>query len=315
MRRILAPLAKLSVKLSLALSAVLLLASGCARAHDMVSAPGSSGTATPTASSPGSTAGSQSPPTKSPASPAPPSPSSSSQTAPPPVAPVPRVGDCYATSRHGFASHRDGSTPVSCSRSHTTETFAVLAAAAIPTPASVDRAWRLCYARFAAYTGNGPTTSRLGVTVSWPSTPQTDAGQRWARCDVIVTAAFDGRVGLRSDHSVRHALASGPSPQFRGCAGVVPSVRKPIPYTSCLEYHQAELIPAAKSLGGPDAPYPGVRSALATSKTFCARVFAKYVKNTTRYFYFYPTPTSWKSGSHDTACWAFDPNGDGLPPH
>ncbi len=235
-------------------------------------------------------------------------------TAEPELAGPPKVGNCYRTGKVAFQQQRDGSFPVNCGRPHTAETFAVIDVGGSARKAEIDRVWRECQASFKRYVGDSQTVSTLGLTVIQPTADQMLQGQQWARCDAIELPNYNGLGGRLRTGSVAGALEGGVPDEFRGCVRHWPKVDQPVHFTSCRKNHQAELIPESLNLGGPDATYPGQSSVLNASKTFCANIFQDYVPETLNYYYYYPTASSWKSGSHDTTCWALDTEGDGLPP-
>ena len=232
----------------------------------------------------------------------------------PNLAKRPVVGNCYDTGRKAFANQRDGSFPVPCAKKHTAETFAVFTGGAVPRARTIDRVWRECQPKFKAYVGASPTVSTLGLTVILPSTAQTDAGQGWIRCDVIQQPSYNGNRGVTRSGSVKGILAGEVPLRFRGCALHWPKPSQPVIFTSCRHSHQAELIPESQTRGPPDAPCPGVQSTQSSSASFCESTFQDYVTETLNFYYYYPTRSSWQSGSHDTTCWALDLQGDGLPP-
>jgi len=176
--------------------------------------------------------------------------------------------------------------------------------------ARVHRIHRLCAARFPVYVGGPPTVSRLGLTLMEPSQAQVAAGQTWVRCDAIETPSFNTAVGVPRRGSLRGVIGERVPVALRGCSDHWPKVDQAVHFTSCRRSHQAEL---ARSLGGPDAPYPGRERSRLASKAFCAAVFQRYVASTTHFYYYYPTPRSWAAGPHTTTYWAVDPTGDGLP--
>ncbi len=226
----------------------------------------------------------------------------------------PKVGDCYDITKRQFRQQRDGSFPVRCSRRHTGETFAVFNVSSAPTGSQTDKVWRTCHARFPAYVGDAATLSKLDLTLILPSNDQTSAGQKWIRCDVIQKASYNSRVGVPRTGSLKNTLRGGVPREFRGCVTRWPKVDQAVHFTPCGRRHQAELIPDSLFLGPPEATYPGVATAKTRSQQFCESVFQDYVPETNNYYYYYPTKASWKSGSHNTTCWALDTRGDGLPP-
>ncbi len=254
-----------------------------------------------------------SPPTTSEPTPDP-SPATETTTAKPQVAGKPKVGNCYDTGNVAFNQQRDGSSPVACNSSHTAETVAVFAVGDSPDSGVIDKAWRSCQPRFKTYVGDAPTVSTLGLVIMLPSDAQVTAGHRWIRCDAIERSSYNRDVGLPRKGSVKGVLSGSVPDAYRGCVKHWPKVSLAVHFTSCRESHQAELIPEAISLGGPNAEFPGSKTLRTRSQQFCESTFQEYVPETLNYYYYYPTRASWKSGSHDTTCWALDTRGDGLPP-
>lgn len=185
---------------------------------------------------------------------------------------------------------------------------------AVPTAAQIDKVRRNCQSGFRSYVGDSATVSKLGMTVMLPGAEQAAVGVRWIRCDAIELANYNGEGGVSRTGSVKGALAAGVPDIFRGCVDHLPKVTQPVHFTSCSQRHQGELIPESLNLGGPQAPFPGSKAVANRSRSFCRGVFQDYVPQTSDYYYYYPTRPSWRSGSHDTTCWALDTRGGGLPP-
>jgi hypothetical protein len=294
----------------IALAAAAVLLTACGSAEDISNAESEPSDTTSPTSDPSTSAPTEPTTSSGPSTSAP----TKTKEPKPQLAPRPVVGNCYATSRKGFSSQRDGSFPVACTKRHTAETFAVFNVGTAPLPGAIDRIWRSCQPRFREYVGGTPTISTLGLTVILPSLAQNDAGQGWIRCDALQQPSYNGNRGLARSGSLRNMLSGGVPAQFRGCALHWPKVDQAVIFTSCQRSHQAELIPESINLGGPSAPFPGVSTTQARSQAFCESTFQDYVSETLNYYYYYPTAASWKSGSHDTTCWALDLTGDGLPP-
>jgi hypothetical protein len=294
---------------------VALILTACGGAQDVANGPDDT-TETTRSAAPSSTSTTRSAepstPTSDPAS----APTTTPTTTPTsqPLAGRPQVGDCYDTSRRAFARQNDGSFPVSCARPHTAETFAVVTVGPLPSARAIDKVWRHCQPRFKTYVGGSPTISTIGFTVMLPSTAQAAAGQGWIRCDAMEQPSYNGHRGITRRGSLQDALSSGVPAKYRGCALHWPKVDHPVIFSSCKRRHQAELIPESLHLGGPEAKYPGLKASRSRSRQFCESTFQDYVTETLNYYFYFPTPASWRSGSHDTACWALDIHGDGLPP-
>ncbi len=291
-----------------------LMLTSCASAEDVSEASSDPATtsASPTSAPTTPTSPSDStvvePTTSSPTTSAPPT------TNEPQVASRPKVGNCYDTMKQQFRNQRDGSFPVSCRRLHTAETFAVFRVDPYPRAGEIYDVWRKCQPRFRNYVGAPATISKLDLTVMLPSTSQVVAGQDWIRCDAIEKASYNSRIGVPRRGSLEGVLSEGVPNRYRGCALRIPKVDLPVLFTPCNQPHQAELIPESLFLGPPDAPYPGVKVARAKSKQFCENVFQAYVPETLNYYYYFPKRAAWKSGSHNSTCWAVDTEGNGLPP-
>jgi hypothetical protein len=237
-----------------------------------------------------------------------------SSIAAPSVAARPQVGNCYRASGAAFRRQRDGSEPVGCHKRHTDETFAVFSAGGAPPRAAIQRVWRQCEGRFRSYVGDSVTVSVLKVIVMLPSKQQIAAGQGWIRCDAIQPPNYAGHSGLPRKGSVKRVLSDRVPKALRGCVRHWPKIEQGVHFTSCRRHHQAELLPVSKNLGHAEAPYPGRRSVKTASRRFCAGVVQHFVPQTRHFYYYYPTPSSWRSSTHNTTCWALDPKGDGLPP-
>jgi hypothetical protein len=301
---------------SLAAVSALVLTS-CASAQDVADTASESTSPTETlesSSSPTLSAPTASSATTSDPPPTEPTTSEPTTTTEPQLAGRPEVGNCYDTTKPQFRNQRDGSFPVKCSSRHTAETFAVFSVGSFPGPNDINKVWRDCQPRFKRYVGAPATISKLDLTLILPSVDQIAAGQDWIRCDAIEKTHYNARVGAPRTGSVQAVLASGVPREFRGCVKRWPKVDQAVTFTSCNARHQAQLIPESLFLGPPDAPYPGLADSQSRSKQFCEDVFQTYVPETLNYYYYYPTADSWKSGSHNSTCWALDTQGDGLPP-
>ncbi len=243
-----------------------------------------------------------------------PSTSAPTTTTEPQLAGLPKVGYCYDTTKPQFRDQRDGSFPVECSSRHTAETFAVFRVGSFPRPSEINKVWRDCQPLFRRYVGAPATLSKLDLALILPSDDQIAEGQDWIRCDAIQKEHYNARVGAPRTGSLQASLTSGVPREFRGCVKHWPKIDQAVTFTSCDERHQAQLIPESLFFGPPDAPFPGVETTQRKSKQFCEDVFQTYVPETRNYYYYYPTADSWKSGSHNSTCWALDTEGDGLPP-
>ncbi len=235
-------------------------------------------------------------------------------TPPPDVAPRPTVGNCYLVAPRSYRRQVDGSDPVACAKRHTSETFGVFNVDPIPTSRQIEEVWRRCHDRFTAYVGASSTVSTLGIALIKATPDQVAAGQDWVRCDVIERTSFNGGIGRERSGNVRGALVDSVPAAFRGCSLRWPRVDTEVPFSSCARVHRAELIPTSTRIGGRDDPYPGEAFSRRTSRTFCADNVLNYVSEAVRYYYYYPTRSSWPAGSRDTVCWALDTSGAGLPP-
>lgn len=294
--------ARLALVASLALAATL---TGCARAQDITGAsspPQRTATITPTI------------PTISIEPITPPVPTAVIPTSTAPAAaPRPRVGNCYDAGTSAFKNHRDGSRPVPCSATHNTETYSVWPASSFPDTATLDHIRRQCAARFIAYVGASPMVSTLETAFFTADAAQVESGQIWVRCDAIKVDTFQVKIGLPVTGSVKGVLAGKVPRQFRACTQHWPPGSADVHLSSCTQPHQGELIPESLTLGGPEAPYPGVSTVQTRSRSFCQDVFQNYTPQTTHYEYYYPTAASWETSTHTSACWSFVPEGEGLP--
>jgi hypothetical protein len=300
------------VKLRVAplIAVALLTVSACSTAADVADEdPGP--TTEPTQTDPAPTEPTESAPTES--APTETTPTETTPSAPE-LAPRPQVGNCYAVSTIGFRRQKDGSFPIACSKRHTAETYLVATVDPYPSARQLDQVWRRCHDRFRNYVGGSATISTLGIALILPSAAQVRAGHGWVRCDVIERTSFNGTTGTIRAGTVRNILVNNVPDRFRACSQRWPRVTQKVRFSSCQRFHQAELVPESRRLGGPAAPFPGRRVSRTRSADFCERVVLDYVPEALRFYYYYPTRGSWRAGTRDTVCWALDPTGNGLPP-
>ena len=110
------------------------------------------------------------------------------------AAPPPETGVCRVLRPSDIAQKADDSAPVTCSRSHTAETYLVdafrgkLAKAGYDDPKLAAHAYQVCSKGFKKFTGADDSLALRSVLAwAWfrPSEPDWAAGARWYRCDVV----------------------------------------------------------------------------------------------------------------------------------
>ncbi|MCU1409494.1 MAG: uncharacterized protein JWR04_201 [Rhodoglobus sp.] len=124
--------------------------------------------------------------------------------------------------------------------------------------------------------------------------------------------------------SVLGGAGGGPTPTPTASAGVdvldlavgdclqtgdARRVTKTVPVVDCAEPHDSEAY-AVIELSGDD--FPGAEAVTDRAVTECTAKFTAFVgldyaTSTLDFAYYFPTPTSWKSGDREILCLAIDP--------
>jgi hypothetical protein len=138
------------------------------------------------------------------------------------AAPPPHVGDCHGYDASGLAAPTDPSPAVPCTAA-TAVTVAVLddpPGISLPfdnDAASSDAAGSACFDAVAEFTGQGDAVAFSRLTTGWfqPTADQLAAGQRWVRCDVVMTSPDDqtapSALPPRGPDALRGSLRGAPS--------------------------------------------------------------------------------------------------------
>ena len=186
----------------------------------------------------------------------------------------PTLGACYPLTPKDTEKPSNISTPVSCAKPHTSQTFAV---GTLPdtTGKSYTAAghgkwiFPTCERAFERFLGVDESLA-MRVQLSWawfrPSERGWDKGARWYRCDLVG--------GPAEATSVRRAACHGeglfrakPPEQWLKCAQgetVLKSTK-----VACTAQHDWRAVTTIK-LGEPKDPYPGDRIAEVRSRDFCS---------------------------------------------
>ncbi|MEV4411594.1 septum formation family protein [Catellatospora sp. NPDC049609] len=220
----------------------------------------------------------------------------------------PEEGAC--ANRFTAASYRSSYDPVSCDKTHSYETVAVVefAGAAAerstpPTEGSPDMraAWADCAKRSTTHLGGPWSSGAVWIGVSVPSAAAWTGGARWYRCEL---AALDGRYGDAAARtgSLKGEFA-GASPLEFGCY----QYTKRLAAIACNKTHNAEFVGVWDAGNTPFTSLNSMRNKIITK---CRSLVAKYVKvpddGQMRYrtglIWDWPSREDWDAGNHHVSC-------------
>lgn len=281
--------------LVVALLAVSLLATGCTDVWPLADESPSSSPAT-----------SSSTPTPSP------SPSASPTEPTAAKAPRPKARTCYLLDFKQALAPTNDSTPVECSKRHTSMTFAVgpldtyVAGhlLAVDSAQVQDQIASICPQRLAEFLGGRPEDLRLSMLRAvWftPTVEQSDAGSNWYRCDVIAVAKdgvltkLTGRLaGVLSQPETRsrYAICGVGEPGTRAFSRII-----------CSRTHEWRAI---RSVTFKSEEYPGKAAAKEAGQQVCQQAAANLADNVLNFQWSYewPTEKQWEAGQNYGLCWA-----------
>jgi hypothetical protein len=222
----------------------------------------------------------------------------------------PKLGACYRLAPADTERSSNTSKPVSCSKPHTSQTFAVGTL-----PASTGKAYKsaahgkwvfgTCEKAFEKFLGVDESLAmRIFLSWAWfrPSERGWDKGARWYRCDLV---------GGPSDAKAYAALPATAKGLFRGrppedwltCAqGPTVLGGKRVPCSGKHDWRAATTI----KLGEPKDPYPGDRVAEVRSRDFCSDSVGAWMNYPVGYEFGYTWfhEAEWQAGNRRAICWA-----------
>jgi hypothetical protein len=245
------------------------------------------------------------------------SPSVSRTPSPPAAAPLPkppRVGACHRLDYTEAVAPTTDVAPVACTRTHTSQTFAVGALDAVVDGhlLAVDsrrvrnQVAQTCPKRFAAFIGGSADDRRLSMRRPvWftPTVEQSDAGESWYRCDAVALAADERLAPLggrldgvldQADGRDRYAMCGTAAPGTPGFERVICSADH--------AWRAVETVPFAGER------YPGVEKVRAAGDDQCRDAGADAADGALDYKWGYEWPTArqWRAGQRYGLCWVPD---------
>jgi hypothetical protein len=222
----------------------------------------------------------------------------------------PKLGACYAIAPADTAKSSNASAPVSCSRPHTSETFAI---GTLPATVGKDYGsaalgkwiYPTCEHAFEGFLGVDESLAmRIQLSWAWfrPSQRGWDKGARWYRCDVV-GGPTDAAKYAALPTTAKGLFRAKPPEQWMKCAlgDAVLSAKK----LACTEKHNWRAVTTIK-LGAPADPYPGDRLVQVRSRDFCSDSVGAWMNYPVQYEFGYTWfhEAEWQAGNRRSICWA-----------
>jgi hypothetical protein len=222
----------------------------------------------------------------------------------------PKLGACYRLTPKDTDAKSNASAPVSCSKPHTSETFAIgeLPASTGKTYASPKHGkWIFprCEKAFEKFISVDESLA-MRVQLSWawfrPSERGWDKGARWYRCDLV------GGPATATSYADLPTTAKGlfrakPPEEWLTCAqgaSVLESKK-----VACAERHDWRAVSTIK-VGGPADAYPGDRFVQVRSRDYCSDAVGAWMNYPVGYEFGYTWfhAAEWQAGNRRSVCWA-----------
>ena len=223
---------------------------------------------------------------------------------------TPKLGACYALVPKDTEKPSNATAPVSCSKPHTSQTFAVGTL-----PATTGNGYKAsghgrwiyakCERAFERVLGVDESLA-LRVRLSWawfrPSARGWDKGARWYRCDVVGGPA-DATQYAALPTTARGLFRAKPPEQWLSCAlgdTVLKSQKVP-----CTGKHNWRAVTTIK-IGKPKDAYPGDRISEVRSRDYCSDSVGAWMNYPVEYNFGYTWfhEAEWKAGNRRSVCWA-----------
>jgi hypothetical protein len=238
--------------------------------------------------------------------------------APPP--PPPLKDACYRLSYDEAVAPTSDDSPVSCSKVHTSQTFAVgqldLVSNGhlmrVDADAVQKQVARRCPDQLPAYVGATEEQLRLSMLRPvWftPTVEQSDAGAEWYRCDVIAVTG-DKQVA-KIDQNLSGALKKPAGrAEFAMCGTAQPGTAA-FSRVLCREDHTWRAISVIDlaDKAGKHGKWPGVKVAQTAGQDACQAAARAIASDALDYEWGYewPTKDQWLAGQDYGRCWSPDP--------
>ncbi len=222
----------------------------------------------------------------------------------------PKLGACYRLTPADTAEASNVSAPVSCSKPHTAETFAVGTLPATTGKDYTSKAhgkWILptCERAFQRFLSVDESLS-MRVQLSWawfrPSERGWDNGARWYRCDVVGGVA-EAKQFAELPTTAKGLFQARPPEQWLTCAlGETVLKSKKLP---CSDKHNWRAVTTIK-LGEPKDAYIGDRLSEVRTRDFCSDWVGAWMNYPVEYEFGYTWfhEAEWQAGNRRSICWA-----------
>ncbi len=222
----------------------------------------------------------------------------------------PKLGACYRLTPEDTTKSSNATEPVSCSKPHTAETFAI---GNLPESTGKDYSsaghgtwvFRKCGQAFERFIG-ADESQVMRVQLSWawfrPSERGWDKDARWYRCDVVGGPA-DAEQYRELPRTAKGLFRARPPEEWLTCAKgptVLESEK-----VACSEKHDWRAVTTIK-LGAPKDSYPGDRLVEVRSRDFCSDSVGAWMNYPVDYEFGYTwfKEAQWKAGNRRSICWA-----------
>jgi len=222
----------------------------------------------------------------------------------------PALGACYRLTPNDTEQKSNVSEPVSCSKAHTAETFAI---GTLPASTGKDYGsgahgrwiYPTCEKAFEKFLSVDESLA-MRVQLSWawfrPSERGWDKGARWYRCDLVGGPA-NATSYADLPTTGKGLFRAKPPEQWLTCAQG-PSVLKS-KKVACSQQHDWRAVSTIK-VGEPRDPYPGDRFVQVRSRDYCSDAVGAWMNYPVDYEFGYTWfhEAEWKAGNRRSVCWA-----------
>ena len=222
---------------------------------------------------------------------------------------IPAVDQCFNYTAKATKDEAAAAPAVDCLSVHTAQTFLTRVlpdSFGIPAKASVADRLKVtapCTTRavneYLGITGRD-LPNRFQVVTVFPSKAQWDAGERWARCDVVLRG---GTGFVKYSSTARTLVESTPLDQFNYCTPGIPGSRTTAAYP-CTNPKKNWIMIAESELGKATTRFPGNTSVERLAKKYCEREGKKFSAGIKFFGWWaiWPNATGWKRGERTTQC-------------
>lgn len=223
---------------------------------------------------------------------------------------APKLGACRDLKAADVDERSNDADPVSCTKKHTAQTFAIGTLPDSTGTSYDDRrhgtyVYEICQKAFGEFLGADESlVMRIQLSWAWfrPSERGWKNGARWYRCDVL--GGPDGAKSFQPLPRDARGLFSTDLPDAwltcaRG-ASVAGSTK-----VACSQKHDWRAVTTVK-VGKPEDPYPGDRIVEVRSRDYCQESVGGWMHYPPDYDFGYSwfREAQWKAGNRRSVCWA-----------